>query len=170
MVASEIYTLIDYIILHNDLGYATVPWDSFSFLPEVCIDTSYYALVSVLHISPSRLHSVADIWILVLIANTLKRQSLTSFVPAKSAQYAPHTKTSVEGKNLVHILIPIGNTGGECDPGLSLVASVLRLSVVLCPLSVVPWGTHWHLLLFTLCTAGIPPLIPKPGLFHSVLL
>jgi hypothetical protein len=61
------------------------------------------------------------------------------------------------------MLIPIGYTDGACDPELSLVASVLWLSVVRCP---VRYHLAFAFLLYALC--GNPPFLLKSWFTHVV--
>ena len=137
------------------------------YVPEVCADTSYYALLNcfgtiILHISSFRLHSLAAIWLLVLIANTLKGQSLTSLSRPSQHSMLNTQKTSLEGKKFgVTCSYLLAILTVQCDPELSLVASVLRLSVVHGP---VRYHLAFAFLLYAQC--GNPPLFAKK-LVHS---
>jgi hypothetical protein len=161
VVATEIYiyTLIDCIILRNDMWYATVPWDSLYFTWSM---RRYFQIcfTIILHISPSRLHSWADIWVLVLIANNTERTIPDLVCPGRVSCSMHNTqKTSLEGKKLgVTRSYLLAILTVHCDPGLSLVASVLWLSAVCCPLSVVPRGTTWNLLFYCMHSVASLPL------------
>jgi hypothetical protein len=136
--------------------------ETLCILPEVCADTSNYALLFyfIYHPLDCIYDYLADIWVLVWIANNTERTIPDLVCPGRVSCSMHNTqKTSLEGKKLgVTRSYLLAILTGLCDPGLSLVASVLRLSIVRCPLSFVPWGTNWHLLFYSLHSVTILPL------------